>query len=269
MVRRVLRASCVIALPRQARMPDMTGRRPDGPSGTPAGDEAGHEAGHEAGEPIPAWRRRTEGEQRWWVALAILAAVILQTLLPSGFVLHPRYVLQAVELGALIALVISHPERMSRRTRGVRIGSQLLLALVAASNAISVGLLVHQITSGGPIRAVELLVGGGEIWLTNTIVFALWYWEYDRGGPASRALALVETPDLLFPQMTDPKLALNWEPIVIDYLFVSYTNSAAFSPTDTLPLSRWAKVLFMLQSALSLVTVALIAARAVNILPNA
>jgi hypothetical protein len=237
----------------------VTVRRSDGPDSAPAP--------HLAGE-LPAWRRRTDGEQRWWVALAILAAVVLQTLLPNQFVVHPRYVLQAVELIALIALVISHPERMSRRTRGVRIASQLLLGLVAVNNAVSVGLLVHRITAGGQIRAVELLIGGGEIWLTNTIVFALWYWEYDRGGPASRALGLADTPDLLFPQLTDPKLAQDWEPIVLDYFFVSYTNSTAFSPTDTLPLSRWAKVLFMLQSAISLVTVALIAARAVNILPG-
>jgi hypothetical protein len=233
----------------------VTIRRSDDPADDPALD-------------IPAWRRRTDGEQRWWVALALLAAVILQTLLPDEFVMHPRYVLPAIELLALIALVISHPERMSRRTRGIRIASQLLLGLIAANNAISVGLLVHRITAGGQVGALELLVGGAEIWLTNTIVFGLWYWEYDRGGPASRALGQADTPDLLFPQLTDPKLAQDWEPIVLDYFFVSYTNSTAFSPTDTLPLSRWAKVLFMVQSAISLVTVALIAARAVNILPG-
>ncbi len=202
------------------------------------------------------------------MAVALLVAVILQVLLPDTFVLHPRYVLPAVELLALIALVISHPERMSRRTRGVRIASQSLLGLVAVNTAISVGLLVHRITDAGQIRAIELLVGGAEIWLTNAIVFGLWYWEYDRGGPAARALGQADTPDLLFPQMTDPTLARDWEPNVVDYLFVAYTNSTAFSPTDTLPLSRWAKVLFMLQSAISLVTVALIAARAVNILPG-
>ena len=241
----------------------MTTRRSDGTAGGPAPDEASDHA-----EDVPAWRRRTDGEQRWWVALAIFAAVILQTLLPDEFVVHPRYVLPAIELAALVGLVISHPERMSRRTRGIRIASQLLLAVVAVNNAMSVGLLVHRITTGGQIEALELLVGGAEIWLTNTIVFALWYWEYDRGGPASRALGLADTPDLLFPQLTDPTLARDWEPIVLDYFFVSYTNSTAFSPTDTLPLSRWAKVLFMLQSAISLVTVALIAARAVNILPG-
>lgn len=218
--------------------------------------------------PLPAWRRNTEGEQRWWVALSVLLAVVLQSVLPDRFSLHPRYLPQAIELIALVALVISHPDRMSRRSARVRAASQVLLALVALTNALSVGLLIHQITSGGKIPAVELLLGGGEIWFTNTIVFALWYWEYDRGGPSSRAQGLAHVPDLLFPQMTDPQLAKDWEPIFFDYLFVSYTNSTAFSPTDTMPLSRWAKLLFMVQSAISLITVALIAARAVNILPG-
>ena len=127
---------------------------------------------------------------------------------------------------------------------------------------------MRQITAGGRLPAVELLLGGGEIWFTNVIVFGLWFWEYDRGGPGSRAQGLVDTPDLLFPQMTDDRLGRDWEPEFFDYLFVSYTNATAFSPTDTLPLSRWAKLLFMAQSAISLVTVALIAARAVNILPG-
>ncbi len=100
-------------------------------------------------------------------------------------------------------------------------------------------------------------------------MFALWFWEYDRGGPAARAHGTADMPDLLFPQLTDEHMASKWEPIFLDYLYVSFTNSTAFSPTDTLPLSRWAKLLFALQAAISLVTVALIAARAVNILPGA
>jgi hypothetical protein len=217
---------------------------------------------------LPAWRRTTEGEQRWWVALSMLLAVGLQTALPDQFSVHPRYLLQGIELVALVALVISFPNRMSRRNVRVRAFTQLVLGLVALTNAISVVLLVHQITAGGHLPAAELLLGGGEIWFTNVIVFALWFWEYDRGGPGSRAEGLVDLPDLLFPQLTDDRLARDWEPEFFDYLFVSYTNATAFSPTDTLPLSRWAKLLFMAQSAISLVTVALIAARAVNILPG-
>jgi uncharacterized membrane protein len=217
---------------------------------------------------LPAWRRSTEGEQRWWVGLSMLLAVVLQSLLPDRFSLHPRYLLQGIELVALVALVIGHPGRTSQRSDRLRVLSIGLLGLVALTNAISVGLLIHQITSGGRLPAVELLLGGAEIWFTNTIVFALWYWEYDRGGPTSRARGGADVPDLLFPQMSDERLAKDWEPIFFDYLFVSYTNSTAFSPTDTMPLSRWAKLLFMVQSAISLVTVALIAARAVNILPG-
>jgi hypothetical protein len=217
---------------------------------------------------VPAWRRHTEGEQRWWVALSMLLAVILQTLLPSRFSVHPRYLPQAIELVALVALVISLPRRMSRRNAGVRAFTQLVLGLVALTNGISVVLLVRQIIGGGQLPAVELLLGGAEIWFTNVIVFGLWFWEFDRGGPGSRAQGQVDVPDLLFPQLTDDRLARDWEPEFFDYLFVSYTNATAFSPTDTLPLSRWAKLLFMAQSAVSLVTVALIAARAVNILPG-
>ncbi len=217
---------------------------------------------------LPAWRRSTEGEQRWWVALSMLAAVVLQSLLPDRFSLHPRYLLQGIELIALLALVIGHPRHTSQRSDRLRMLSIGLLGLVALTNAISVGLLIHQITSGGKLPAVELLLGGAEIWFTNTIVFALWYWEYDRGGPTSRAQGDADVPDLLFPQMGDEKLDKDWEPIFFDYLFVSYTNSTAFSPTDTMPLSRWAKLLFMVQLLISLVTVALIAARAVNILPG-
>ena len=212
--------------------------------------------------------RETEGETRWWVAVSILAAIASQFVLPSRFVLHPAYILPGIETALAVILTFAHPDRMSRRTTAIRVASQVLLAIAAAANAISVGLLLHEITAGGRISAVTLLLGGAEIWVTNTIIFALWYWEYDRGGPAGRALALTDQPDLLFPQMTDDHLARDWEPMFVDYLYVSFTNSTAFSPTDTMPLSRWLKLLFALQSGISLVTVALIAARAVNILPG-
>ena len=194
--------------------------------------------------------------------------IAFQFTLPERFVVHPAYVTPTVEAALLVVLTIMHPTRLSRRTQRLRIASQVLLAIIAAANTASVVLLIREITQGHHIAAVTLLVGGGEIWLTNTIVFALWYWEYDRGGPAARAHGTSDIPDLLFPQLTDEHMASNWEPIFLDYLYVSFTNSTAFSPTDTLPLSRWAKLLFALQAAISLVTVALIAARAVNILPG-
>jgi uncharacterized membrane protein len=108
---------------------------------------------------------------------------------------------------------------------------------------------------------------GAAIWLTNVIVFALWYWEFDRGGPVARALARKPLPDFQFVQMQSPELAHpDWEPAFMDYLYLSFTNATAFSPTDVLPLSRWAKATMLLQSAISLVTVALVIARAVNVL---
>jgi uncharacterized membrane protein len=216
----------------------------------------------------PAWLRATEGEHRWWIVLALTVAIAAQFLLPSRFVLHPAYIAPSVEFVLLVVLTVMHPDHLSRRTQRLRVASQVLLAIIAAANTTSVILLIRAITTGGHIQPVTLLVGGGEIWLTNTIVFALWFWEYDRGGPAERANGVHDVPDLLFPQLTDEHLARNWEPIFLDYLYVSFTNSAAFSPTDTLPLSRWAKLLFALQAAISLITVALIAARAVNILPG-
>jgi uncharacterized membrane protein len=99
------------------------------------------------------------------------------------------------------------------------------------------------------------------------IIFALWYWEFDRGGPVSRAHAHRPYPDFLFPQMSTPDMAPSeWEPRFVDYLYLSFTNATAFSPTDVMPLSRWAKLTMLAQSAVSLITVALVIARAVNVL---
>ena len=114
----------------------------------------------------------------------------------------------------------------------------------------------------------ELLLTGAAIWLTNVIVFGLWYWEFDRGGPVARAHAVKQYPDFLFPQMGSPPELTppDWEPEFVDYLYFSFTNATAFSPTDVMPLSRWAKLTMLAQSAVSLMTVALVIARAVNIL---
>ncbi|HEX3618601.1 MAG TPA: hypothetical protein VHU61_18795, partial [Solirubrobacteraceae bacterium] len=114
----------------------------------------------------------------------------------------------------------------------------------------------------------QLIIAGTLIWLTNVIVFSLWYWELDRGGPGLRAAGLDGLPDFLFPNMTDEvaKLTPNWRPRFVDYLYVSLTNATAFSPTDTLPLSVEAKAMMGVQSLVSVVTIALVVSRAVNIL---
>jgi hypothetical protein len=111
------------------------------------------------------------------------------------------------------------------------------------------------------------LASAGAIYLTNVIAFGIWYWELDSGGPLARAAATRPYPDFLFPQMTQHHLASkNWEPRFGDYLYVSFTNATAFSPTDTMPMPRWAKALMSVQSAIALSTTALVIARAVNIL---
>jgi hypothetical protein len=137
----------------------------------------------------------------------------------------------------------------------------------AANVASGVRLIADLLRGQGIHDPTELLLTGGAIWLTNVTVFALWYWEFDRGGPVARAVAPRRYPDFLFPQMTSPELAPpGWSPTFVDYLYTSFTNATAFSPTDVLPLSRWAKLTMMGQSAISLVIAALVVARAVNIL---
>jgi len=142
---------------------------------------------------------------------------------------------------------------------------------LSLGNAVSAVRLVLGLLHGTlDVDAPSLLLSGGAIWLTNVLVFAFWYWELDRGGPADRAYAIAHHPDLLFPQMSAPELApASWEPLFVDYLYVSFTNATAFSPTDVLPLARWAKLTMLLQSLVSLSTLALVIARAVNILPQA
>ncbi len=215
----------------------------------------------------PAWLRATAGEKRYLIELSMLVLIGLQFAIPAGFALPPRFLAPAVEVALLLAIIAMHRGTSARRTPTIRIAAQVLLGLVTATNTIALGLLVHDIVTGAHIAASKLLLGGAEIWLTNLGVFGIWLWEYDRGGPTHRAHGRDVQPDLLFPQMTDEHLAQDWEPTVIDYLYVSYTNAVAFSPTDTMPLTRWAKGLFALESFISVVTVLLVAARAVNVFP--
>jgi hypothetical protein len=168
-----------------------------------------------------------------------------------------------------VVLGVVNPFRIDRRSRLQRLLSLTILAVVALSNGWSEVLLVQRILAGHSGAAGPLLAAGAAIWLTNVIVFGLTYWEFDRGGPADRALGTGPCPDFVFPQMQtqDPHLVPpDWEPAVADYLYLSFTNATAFSPTDVLPFSRWAKLLMMVQSAVALAVVVLVVARAVNVL---
>ena len=217
---------------------------------------------------IPAWLRVTQGENRWPVAIAMVVAIGLQLALPDRLALQSRWLLPGLELALLIGLIIASPLRLNRESTALRIASLILAALLSLANGWSATLLIVGLVHGTEGNdAAALLSTGAAIWLTNIIAFAVWYWQFDRGGPAARAHARRRLPDFQFVQMQNPDLAHpNWEPEFVDYLYLSFTNATAFSPTDVMPLSRWAKLTMLGQSLISLVTVALVIARAVNIL---
>jgi uncharacterized membrane protein len=216
----------------------------------------------------PAWREATEGEHRLPVAAVVGLAIALQLVLPSRLVIHPTWLLPALEGALVVALIVANPVRINRTSKAIRATSVGLIALISLSNAWSSAELIKGLVNGTAGDNASLLLGrGASVYVTNIIVFALWYWEWHFGGPVSRAQGLRAYPDFLFPQMTQLDLAPpTWRPNFFDYLYVSFTNATAFSPTDTMPLSRWAKLLMLLQSAVALLTVAFVVARAVNIL---
>ncbi len=216
---------------------------------------------------LPAWARPTPGEARWPVVTAVLAAIALQMLLPPRLAFPPHWLLPATQFVLLAGITAVNPGRISH-SRPLRTASLGLIATLSLANAWSAGLLVVTLVRGGyGTDAGPLLAVGTAIWTTNVVVFALWYWELDRGGPACRAAAHRRHPDFLFTQMQAPTVTdPDWEPRFVDYLYLAFTTATAFSPTDTLPLTRWAKLLMMLQSAVSLSTLALVVARAVNVL---
>lgn len=216
----------------------------------------------------PAWRRVTQGEHRWPAALAIAVMIGLQLSVPSRFTLLGSWVLPAFEAVLLVVIVAANPTRITTASRGLRRLGLTLIALASFANGWAAAYLVIGLVRGTEGRSAEgLLVVGGSIWLTNVIIFGLWYWELDRGGPGARAQAMQPMPDFVFPQMTSPDLAPpEWEPGFGDYLYLAFTNATAFSPTDTMPFSRWSKLAMSVQAGVSLTVGALIIARAVNIL---
>jgi uncharacterized membrane protein len=223
------------------------------------------------GELIPAWLRPTKGEHRWPATVSVLVMIALQVKVLSALHVRPGWVVAAFEGLLLVVLLIANPGRLNRETMVLRwLGLGLAFAATVI-NAIAAATLVYDIVSRhadlGRMTPAELLLTGGAVWLTNVIAFALLYWELDSGGPAARANARRDRPDFLFPQMTSPDLARHdWEPGFVDYLYVAFTNATAFSPTDTMPMTRWAKLTMMFQSVVSVVVVALVIARAINIL---
>ncbi|WP_336087102.1 DUF1345 domain-containing protein [Nocardia sp. SSK8] len=217
---------------------------------------------------VPTWQLPSEGESRLAATAAVLGIVVVQVLLPNEFLPSPAWVLPALELGVLAILVIVNPSRMDREERWIRGLSLVLTGLISITTALSAMRLVRDIVASQVDQEpTELLGSGALIWATNVIAFSLWYWEFDRGGPAARANGREPVPDFLFPQMQDPTTAdKDWRPEYLDYLYLSFTNAASFAPADVLPLSRWCKAVMLAQSAISLVIATLVIARAISIL---
>ncbi|SFF77693.1 hypothetical protein SAMN05216251_12866 [Actinacidiphila alni] len=224
-------------------------------------------------------RHQRRGEARLPAVIATLAAIALYLALPQRLLIAPRFVLPALELLLLVPLIAINPRRLTRQTRMFRILSLTLVLIIAASNLTALGILVHQLVSAGVKDGKSLLVAALQVWLTNIIVFGLAYWELDRGGPVARTQAAREDlplADFRFSQdengdtvqeVADGASATSdWVPTLVDYLYISVTNSTAFSPTDTMPLSTRAKLLMSIESISALITSLLVIARAVSIL---
>ncbi|MFI7387717.1 hypothetical protein [Streptomyces sp. NPDC049813] len=224
-------------------------------------------------------RHQRRGEARLPAAVATVTAIALYLFLPQRLLIAPRYVVPALELVLLIPLVAINPRRLTRQTRTFRALSLTLVAVIAASNLFALGLLIHALVFAGVQDGRSLLAAAFQVWLTNIIVFGLAYWELDRGGPVSRTqLPRAQLPlaDFRFSQDENDDAvqevsegasgASDWVPTLVDYLYVSVTNSTAFSPTDTMPLSPRAKLLMSVQSVSALLTSLLVIARAVSVL---
>ncbi len=205
------------------------------------------------------FKNRTEPV--WHVQIAVLCAIALQLLVSNDLVVWPKYATAGLEVVLLFALWIIRPGERSVRFHLRRIIAVLLIALVSIANIAALVFVINALFNGAVINGHELIISALAIYLTNIIIFGLWYWELDNVQASER--------DFLFPQMaTSEKVTgqTNWQPTFFDYLYISVTNASAFSPTDTLPLTKRIKLLMTLQSLTSLATVALVAARAVNIL---
>ena len=223
-----------------------------------------------------AKRRNAEGEHRLPPAIAVVVAGATYALLPDSLLFGPRFVIPSLELLLLIALVVTNPRRMTRETKWSRLASIGLACLIILTNMVALGLLVRALTDpdtpGGP-----LLIAAMQVWLTNVIGFALLFWEMDRGGPVARRVtprkkmqpaewrfSQDENQDAIDEVAVSSSDKAGWIPTFVDYLYVSLTNSSAFSPTDTMPLSSRAKALMGIEATAALLTSLLVIARAVG-----
>jgi hypothetical protein len=215
----------------------------------------------------PSRADRGAGETRWPMAVAVLAAGGLRAALPSQLRNgDARWAFIAVLLGVLI---IGDPGRIDRDSTWLRVMTGTLIGLISAVNASAAIRLVAGIIRGVGFstNANVLLASGGAIWLSNVIIFGLWYWDLDRGGAAARARSSGHPPAFVFPEMTYAEyVGPGWYPKFLDYFHLSFTTAMAFSPTDVSAIRPWAKLMMMTEEVISLLVAILVVSRAVNIL---
>jgi len=203
----------------------------------------------------------------------------LYLLLPNPLILGPRIVVPVLELALFIPLVLANPKRMTKETKPLRLVSIGLVLLIALANELALVLLVDQLVNSQTKQGAELLLGAAQVWVTNMLVFGLAFWELDRGGPVRRTRSprsQVPPADFRFPQDEDhdaiaevavrSSATSDWSPAFLDYFYVSVTNSSAFSPTDTMPLSHRAKMLMATESVSAIVLSVIVIARGVSLI---
>ena len=210
------------------------------------------------------------GENWWPVALAIVVTAVLHVALPAKYRVDPAWVVPAVLLGLLAALIIGDPGRIDRQKTWLRIVTGTVIAFITVTNLFAAVHLVRDILTDSKLfssNATGLLATGGVIWATNVIAFGLWYWDLDRGGAAARAHQPYANPAFVFPEMLNTRyVPATWVPEFVDYLSLAFWTATAFSPTDISAIKRWAKLLMMIEAVVSLGIGALVIARAINIL---
>ena len=204
------------------------------------------------------------------MAAAVLVAIILQSTAPENGRLVPWWIVPAIELLLLAVAMVRDPGRIDRRGPGSQRATIALAAAMTIATVVGIAVLIVDILDTNLIVTANSILGrGAALWVTNVIAFSFWYWIFDRGWPGERAAGSAIAPSFAFPENATPELAPDgWQPRYHDYLYLSFTNATAFSPTDTLPIQAWAKMAMLAESVLSLITAIMVIARAINGLPG-
>jgi hypothetical protein len=224
-------------------------------------------------------RTERRGEARLPAAIAVLTAIALYALLPESLLLGPRLVIPSLGVLLLVALVAVNPKRLTRQTRLSRIASLVLVGLIGLANTVALVMLLRALLESHVHDGRALLIAALQVWLTNIIVFGLAFWELDRGGPVARTqrpraelppadfrFSQDENDDAVSEVAAGSSKRSGWVPALHDYLYVSLTNSTAFSPTDTMPLTGRAKLLMGVECSSALIVSVLVISRGVGIL---